>query len=41
MYVVNVPSIQGYKPPKGYRIAKCVKLADGSYEVMLEPLLVA
>lgn len=34
---IVVPSIVGYVPPKGYRICKIRELADGSYEVTLEP----
>ena len=35
--VVYIPTLKGYKPPKGYRIAKATKLDDGTYEVTLEP----
>ncbi len=35
--VIVVPSLVGYVPPKGHRVIKTVKLADGSYEVTLEP----
>jgi hypothetical protein len=35
---VVVPAIVGYVPPKGFRIVSIRKLADGSYEVTLEPL---
>lgn len=35
--VVVVPSIVGYVPPKGHRIILVRRLADGSYEVTLEP----
>jgi hypothetical protein len=36
--IVNVPTVIGYVPPKGFKIVKIRKLADGSYEVTLEPL---
>ena len=38
MRVVHPPTMQGYKPPSGYRIVTVRQLEDGTYEVMLEPL---
>ncbi len=35
--VIYTPNIVGYVPPKGFKIVKIEKLADGSYEVTLEP----
>ncbi len=35
--VVRVSSFVGYRPPAGFKIAKIEKLADGTYEVTLEP----
>ena len=35
--VVVVPTMNGYVPPKGFRVVSYRKLADGSYEVTLEP----
>jgi hypothetical protein len=35
---VHLTYINGYKPPAGYRIISIRQLADGSYEVTLEPL---
>ena len=34
---VVLQSIDGYGPPKGFKIVKIRKLTDGSYEVTLEP----
>jgi hypothetical protein len=34
-----VPSMNGYVPPKGYRIKSVRRLEDGTYEVVLEPLV--
>jgi hypothetical protein len=36
--VVRVPTMVGYVPPEGFRINSIQQLADGSYEVTLEPL---
>ena len=34
---IVLPSVVGYNPPVGFRIISIRKLADGSYEVTLEP----
>jgi hypothetical protein len=36
--VVRLPTMQGYKPPLGYRVRSIRQLEDGTYEVTLEPL---
>jgi hypothetical protein len=38
-HVVRVLSIVEYRPPTGFRIVSIRELADGSYEVTLEPLV--
>jgi hypothetical protein len=37
MTTVVVPTVVAYVPPKGFRIVSIRQLADGSYEVTLEP----
>ena len=37
MRVVHLVTMQGYKPPAGYRIVSIRQFADGTYEVTLEP----
>ncbi len=38
MKVICLPTTRGYRPPAGYRIRCIRQLADGMYEVTLEPL---
>lgn len=35
--IIVVPSMVRYVPPRGWRVAFYVQLANGSYEVTLEP----
>lgn len=35
--VQTIPTMVGYRPPKGFRIVSVRKLNDGTYEVTLEP----
>ena len=37
LYVVRVPTLDGYVPPEGYKVVRHRKLEDGLIEVELEP----
>lgn len=37
MRVIHLAIIDDYKPPAGFRIASILRLADGTYEVTIEP----